>query len=138
MFPQVEHVYPPTTIPPLCRTVRLANILADEEIAQARDGYIVAGAEGNYSKFVQDHLQGCLVSRMVFFFPSKIKFLDHVNSFSYFYLVTTPASWIFSLHLLKERKRKRKRKRFPLLTMMVALLVLSRRLILISHHGSMM
>ena len=66
---------PLTTIPtPPCHTVRLADFLADEEIARAH-GYIVAGVEGNYSEFVQDHLQGCLVGRMVFLFPSKIKLL---------------------------------------------------------------
>ena len=74
--PQVEHVYPPTTIPtPSCHTIWLANLLADEEIARAHDGYIVAGVEENYYDFVRDHLQGCLVDRMVFLLPSKIKFL---------------------------------------------------------------
>ena len=48
VLPQVKHVYPPTIIPtPPCHTVKLADFLADEEIARARDGYIVAGAEGN-------------------------------------------------------------------------------------------
>ena len=62
MSPQVEHVYPPITTPTSpCHTVWLADFLADEEIAWARDGYIVAGVEGNYSDFVRDHLQGCLV-----------------------------------------------------------------------------
>ena len=58
-----------------CRTVRLANLLEDKEIAQARDGCIVAGEEGDYFEFIQDHLQGCLVGRTVFSFPSKIKLL---------------------------------------------------------------
>ena len=76
MLPQVEHEYPPTTIPtPPCHIVRLANFLANEEIAQARDGYIVAGVEGNYSQFIRLHLQGCLVGIMVFLFPSKVKIL---------------------------------------------------------------
>ncbi|XP_050284934.1 uncharacterized protein LOC126724447 [Quercus robur] len=66
VLPQVEHVYPPTTIPtPPCLTVRLAKLLADEEIARACDGYIVARVKGNYSEFVRDHLQSCLVDRMV-------------------------------------------------------------------------
>ena len=53
VLPQIEHVYPPTTIPtPPCHTIWLANFLADKEIAWARDGYIVAGVEGNYSEFV--------------------------------------------------------------------------------------
>ena len=73
---QVEHKYSPTTIPtPPCHTIRLVDFLSDEEIAQARDGYIVAGVEGNYSKFIRLHLQGCLVGRTVFFFPSKVKIL---------------------------------------------------------------
>ena len=50
---QVEHEYPPTTLPtPSCHTVWLADFLADEEIAQARDGYMVAGVEGDYSEFI--------------------------------------------------------------------------------------
>ena len=50
---QVEHEYPPTTLPtPPCHTVWLADFLADEEIAQARDGYMVAGVEGDYSEFI--------------------------------------------------------------------------------------
>ena len=83
---QVEHVYPLTTIPTLpCHTIRLADLLADKEIAQAYDGYIVAGVEGNYSDFFRDHLQGFLVGRMVFLFPSKIKllfckFLFHISA----------------------------------------------------------
>ena len=73
---QVEHKYPPTTIPnPPCHTVRLADLLADEEIARARDGYIIARVEGNYFEFVWAHLQGCLVGRTLFFFPSKVNFL---------------------------------------------------------------
>ena len=76
MLPQVEHVYPPTTVPtPSCHIVRLADFLADEEIAWARDGYIVVGVKGNYSEFVQDHLQGCLVGRTIFLPPSEIKLL---------------------------------------------------------------
>ena len=76
VLPQIEHVYPPTTIPtPPYHTVWFAGFLADEEIAQARDGYIVAGVEGNYFEFVQAHLQGCLVGRTIFLFPSEVKFL---------------------------------------------------------------
>ena len=73
VLPQVEHKYPPTTIPtPPCHTIRLADFLADEEITRARDGYIVAGVEGNYSEFI------CKVSwleKRYFFFPYKVKFL---------------------------------------------------------------
>ena len=54
--------------------------------------------------------------------------------FPYFCSVAKFACWIFSLHLLKERKRRR----FPLLTMLVALLViLSWRLIPIFQHGDL-
>ena len=53
VLPQVEHVYPPATIPtPHCRTIWLADFLADEEIAWACDGYIVVGVEGDYSEFI--------------------------------------------------------------------------------------
>ena len=85
----------------------------------------------NYTKFVQYHLQGCLVGSTVFLLPSNF---CSANSFSIFLLGNIFACWIFSLHLLKERKRKRKRKRFSFLT----ILVLSQRLILIFRHGSMM
>ena len=75
VLPQVEHVYPPATIPTHpCHTIRLADLLVDEEIARARDGYIIAKAEGNYFKIVRDHLQGCLVGRTVFLFSSEVKF----------------------------------------------------------------
>ena len=120
VLPQVEHVHPPTTIQAHpCHTTQLDDFLVDKEIARARDGYIVIGVEGNYSEFIWDHLQGCLVGRTVFSLPAKIKFLP--IPFPYFCLVTIFARWIFSVHLLKERKRKR----FPLLTMLVVLLVLS-------------
>ena len=76
VLPRVEHEYPPTTIPTRpCHTVRLADFLVDEEIAWARNGYVVAVVEENYSKFLRLHLQGCLVGRTVLFFPSKVKFL---------------------------------------------------------------
>ena len=98
VLPQVEHEYPSTTIPtPPCHTIQLADFLADEEIARAHDSYIVAGVEGNYSEFIRLHLQGCLVGRTVFFFLSKVKFLDLANSFSYFCLVIILAHCIFSL-----------------------------------------
>ena len=83
MLSQVQHEYPPTTIPiPPYPSVQLADFLTDEEIARARarDGYIVA-REGNYSKFIQVHLQGCLASIMVLLLPSKVKF----SSFKFFF-----------------------------------------------------
>ena len=67
-------MYPLATIPAHpCHIVQLANFLADEEIAQAHDGYIVAGAKRDYSKFIRDHLQGCLVGKTIFSFLAKIK-----------------------------------------------------------------
>ena len=88
VLPQVEHVHPPATIlAHPCHTIQLAGPLADEEIAQARDGHIVAiEAEGDYFEFVRDHLQGYLVGRTVFTFPAKIKVLP--IPFPYFCLVT--------------------------------------------------
>ena len=84
VLPQLEHVYPPTTIPtPPCFNVRLADFLADKEINQAHDGYVVVGVEGNYVEFVRDYLPGCLVGRTVFLFPSNFCF---ANSFSIFLL----------------------------------------------------
>ena len=57
VLPQVEHVYPPATIPAHpCHTIQLADFLVDEELARAPDGYIVIGVEGNYSEFIRDHL----------------------------------------------------------------------------------
>ena len=52
----------------------VGDFLADEEIAQARDGYIVAGVEGDYFEFIQTHLQGCLASITVLLFSSEVKF----------------------------------------------------------------
>ena len=123
VLPQVEHVHPPTTIPAYpCHIIRLADLLADEEIAWAHDGYIVAGAEGDYFEFVRDHLQGCLVGRTVLFFPSKVKFLFY--PFFFIFLLDNKICMLdFSLHLLKERKGERKRKRFPLLIILVVFLV---------------
>ena len=136
VLPQIEHVYPPARIPSHpCHTIRLANFLADEEIVRAYDGYMVIGTEGNYSEFIRDHLQGCLVGRTVFSFPAKIKVLP--IPFPYLCLVTIFACWIFSLHLLKEKKGER-RKRFHLFTMLLVLLIPLWRLILIFRHGSMM
>ena len=61
------------------------------------------------------------------------------SPFPYFCLVTISACWTFRLHLLKEnkRERKKKKKRFFLLTMLVAFLFLSWRLISIFWHGNM-
>ena len=57
VWPQVQHEYPPTTIPiPPCPSIRLANFLVDEKIAWAHDDYIVAGVEGDYTEFIRTHL----------------------------------------------------------------------------------
>ena len=83
---QVQHVYPPTTIPiPLCPSVCLADLLIDEEIAQARGGYAVVGVERDYSEFIRTHLQGCLDGITVLLFPSEVKysfcmFLFHISA----------------------------------------------------------
>ena len=83
---QVEHEYPSTIIPtPPCATVRLADLLIDEEIARTCDGYKVAGVEGDYSEFIRLHLQGCLVGRTVLLFPSKVKF----SSCKFFFHIST-------------------------------------------------
>ena len=75
VLPQVEHEYPSTIIQtPFCHIVQLADFLADEDIAWARNGYFVAGVEGNYFEFIRLHLQGCLVGRTVLFFSSKANF----------------------------------------------------------------
>ena len=133
-------MYHSTTIPiPPCPSIRLADLLTDEEIAWARGGYaVVVGVARDYSEFIRIHLQGCLAGITILLFPSEFKFSFCMFIFHISARVTTFACWIFSLHLLKERKRERKRKRFPLLTMLVALLVLSWRLILIFQHDNMM
>ena len=78
MLPQVEHVHPPATIlAHPCHTINLADLLADEEIAQARDGYIVARVKGDYFEFVWDHLLGYLVGRTVF---SLCQFLFYIST----------------------------------------------------------
>ena len=85
MLPQVEHMYPLARIPTHpCHTICLANLLANEEIAQARAGYTVIEVEGNYSRFILDHLQGYMVGRTIFLFPSNF---CSTNSFSIFLLV---------------------------------------------------
>ena len=124
MLPQAQQTYPPTTIPfPPCLSTRLADLLTNEEIAQAHEGYIVLGIVGTYSEFVRTHLQGCLVGISVLLFLFLKSNFHLVYSFSYFYLVTIFTFWISRLHLPKGRKREMKRNRFPLLTMLAAHLV---------------
>ena len=66
-------MYPSTTIPiPPCLFGRLADLLTDEEIAQARGGYAVVGVAWDH--LIRTHLQGCLVGITVLLFPSEVKF----------------------------------------------------------------
>ena len=68
-------MYPPTTIPvPPYPSVRLVDLLTDEEIAQTYVGFVVLGVARTYFEFIRTHLQGCLVGISVFLFPSKVKF----------------------------------------------------------------
>ena len=68
-------MYPSTTIliPP-CPSIRLADHLTDEEIAQARVWFVVLGVARTYFEFIRTHLQGCLASILVFLFLSEVKF----------------------------------------------------------------
>ena len=48
VLPQVQHVYPPTTIlVPPCPSISLAYLLTSEEIAQAQIGHIISGILGS-------------------------------------------------------------------------------------------
>ena len=68
-------MYLPTTISvPLCPSIRLADLLTNEEITRARVGLVVLGVSGTYSEFIQTHLQGCLADISVFLFPFEVKF----------------------------------------------------------------
>ncbi|KAK9984358.1 hypothetical protein SO802_033883 [Lithocarpus litseifolius] len=62
--PQVHHVYPLTTIPvPPCPSIRLADFLTDEEIAQAYVGFVVPRTVGSYPEFIETRMQGCLAGQ---------------------------------------------------------------------------
>ena len=85
VLPQVQHEYPPTTIPiPPCPFIRLVDFLNYEEIARARDGYIVIRVEGNHFEFIRVHLQGCLAGITVLLFPSEVKFSSRKYFFHIF------------------------------------------------------
>ena len=85
VLPQVQHLYPLTTIPvPPCPSIRLADLLIDEEIAQAHVGFMVLGVAGTYSEFIQTHLQGFLADISVLLFPSKVKFSSCIFLFHIF------------------------------------------------------
>ena len=136
---QVQLECPPTTIllPP-CPSIRLADLLANEEIARARIGHVVSGTLGIYFDFIQTQLQGCLAGiflTSVSLFPSEVKlhFILYAH-FPYFHFVIVSVCCTLRLHLLKKRKRG---KRILLLSMLTALLVLSWRPILTFLHGNM-
>ena len=136
---QVQHVYLLTTIlVPPCPSIRLADLLSNEDIARARIGHVVSRMPGNYFEFIQTQLQGCLASipvASVFLFPfeANLYFILYAHP-SYFGLVTIFVCCTFRLHLLKKRKRKM---RIPFLVMLAALLVLSWRPVLTFLHGNM-
>ena len=133
-------MYPPVTIlVQPCPSVWLVDLLANEEIACARVGHVVLGALGDYHKFIQTQLQGCLAGILVTsvtFFPPKanLHLILHLFIFFVSIFMKISACCTFKLHPLKMRKRK---KRIPLLAILAALLVLSRRHILIFLHGNM-
>jgi len=74
---QVQLVDPPAMIPVHpCPSIRLANLLANEEIAHAQVGHVVSGTLGDYLEFVQTQLQGYVAGipiTLVSFFLSKVK-----------------------------------------------------------------
>ena len=50
-------MYPPVIIlVPRCPSIRLVNLLANEEIAHARVGHVISGTPGDYFEFVQTQL----------------------------------------------------------------------------------
>ena len=62
---------------PPCPSVRLIDLLTNEEIARVCVGHVVSGIPGTYSEFIQNQLQGCLAGifvTLVFPFPSEVKF----------------------------------------------------------------
>jgi len=77
VLPQVYNVYPPQVIPiHPCPSVWLANLLIDNEVANARVGCTNPEIPGNYLKFVKTHLQGHLVDAFgasCLSFPSFVK-----------------------------------------------------------------
>ena len=60
---KVQHIYPPEMIPAHpCPSIRLANLLTNEEIAHAWIGRTIPKIPRDYLEFVQAHLQGCLAN----------------------------------------------------------------------------
>ena len=83
---QVQHVYPLETIPVHpCPSTRLADLLANKEIARAQVNHVISRTPEDYLKFVQTQLQGCLIGipvTSVAFFLSEVN-LHHVFHFLY-------------------------------------------------------
>lgn len=138
MLAQVQHVYHPATIPvhPY-PSIRLANLLANEEIACTRVVHTVSGTLRDYLQFVQTQLQGCLAGILVtsvsFFLSFRSQFTSHPASLIFF-VSTFPkisACCTYRLHHLKKMKAF-------LLAKLMALLFLSWRHILIFPHKNMM
>ena len=78
----VQHMYPSEKI--LAHpypSIQLVDLLTNEEIAQARVGFVVLGVVGTYFEFIQTHLQGCLAGILVFLFPFEVKFSSCVFIF---------------------------------------------------------
>ena len=73
---QVQLVYPLKTIPAYhCPSIWLADLLANEEITSARVSHFVLRTSGDYLKFIQTQLQGCLARisvTLVTFFLSPV------------------------------------------------------------------
>ena len=123
---QVQHVYPPETIPAHpCPSIRLVNLLANEEIARARVSHVVWGTSGDYLEFVQTQLQGCLAGifgTSVAFFLSQV-YASWLASSSFIFfvlpLVKISTCCTFRLHPLKRSR--------VLLAMLIVLLVPSWR-----------
>ena len=69
-------MYPSKTIATHpCPSIRLADLLANEEIARARVGHVVSGTLRDYLEFDQTQFQGCLAGipvTLVAFFLSKV------------------------------------------------------------------
>ena len=112
LLAQIQHVYPPVTIlVPPCPSIRLADLLANEEIARARIGHVVSGTSRNYFDFIQSQLQGCLVgipATSISLLPSEVKLYFILYApFPYFHFVTMFVYYTLRLHLLRKRKRKR-------------------------------
>ena len=59
---QVQHMHPPKMIlAHPCHSIRLADLLTNEEIAHAWIGGIVPGTSGDYLELFQAYLRGCLI-----------------------------------------------------------------------------